>query len=168
MNKTIKTLAAATLLTTGMSAIAATQGTAGATSTGTAVVSVTIADIVQISDMNDFAFGTYSGTGDLNGTDDVCIYRNGTGNYTVTATGSGAANAFTMTDGTNTIAYSVTLDGAALTSGTAANQTGAHASSANCAGTPNKTLNVDVLAADLQAAPAGAYTGTLTLLVAPN
>lgn len=170
MKKTnlIKTLAAAGILMTSAGAMAATQGTAGATSTGTAVVSVTIADIVQISDMNDFAFGTYSGTGNLNGTDNVCIYRNGTGNYTVTATGSGAANAFTMTDGTNTIAYSVSLDGANLTTGTATNQTGAHATSANCGGTPNKALAVNVLAADLQAAPAGAYTGTLTLLVAPN
>lgn len=170
MKKTtlIKTLAATGILAVSSGAMAASDGTAGATSTGTAEVSVTIADIVQISDMNDFAFGNYSGTGNLSDTDDVCIYRNGTGDYTVTATGSGTGNAFTMTDSTDTIAYSVSLDGTALTAGTSVNQSGADASSADCGGTPNKTLAVSISEADLQAAQAGSYTGTLTLLVAPN
>ena len=55
-----------------------------------------------------------------------------------------------------------------LTSGTTlTNQTGANETSINCSGGSNSTLTVTFETADMQAVPAGNYTDTVTLEVAP-
>ena len=158
-------------------AMAASDGTLGATSTGTADISVTIPPLIQISNMADIAFGSYSGTGDLNGNQDVCIYTNlAAGTYVVTATGSGAANAFTVTDGSNTIAYNVYFNDTTGTTGEvqlstgsqSAQQSGANTSSATCGGGDAANYHIEMLETNLQTAPAASYTGTLTLVVEPN
>ena len=167
-------LAAAFVALSATAAYAATQGTLGATSTGTADISVTIAEQFRISSIQDYAFGTYSGTGNLTANDDVCVYNNGTGDYRITASGSGAASAFTVASGANTIAYQVFYNDVTGTTGavqlTAATQsgvqTGANTTINDCsAGGLSGNVEVRMLQAALQAAPAGAYTGTLTLLV---
>ena len=56
----------------------------------------------------------------------------------------------------------------AITSGTTlTNQTGANETSINCSGGSNSTLTVTFETADMQAVPAGNYTDTVTLEVAP-
>ena len=156
---------------------AATDGTLGTTSTGTSVITVTIPELILITGLADISFGTYGGTGDLNGNDDICIYTNkAAGTYGVTATGDGAASAFTITDGSNTIAYNVYFNDVSGTTGETqlitntanTSQTGANTSSQNCGGGANANFHVEMLEANLQAAPAGAYSGTLTLVVAPQ
>ena len=176
--KMMKSLLALGIVTLGASAAyAATQGTLGATSTGTADITVTISEQYRISSLQDYTFGTYAGTGDLTSNDDVCVYHNGDGLYTVTATGSGAANAFTVTNGSNTIAYGVAFNDqtgvvgqTALTTGNAsATQSGANVTSSDCSsGGLSANLEVELLEAALQAAPAGAYTGTVTVVVQTN
>lgn len=158
-------------------AFAATDGTLGATSTGTSDISLTVPELILISGMADVSFGTWSGSGDLDGNEDVCIYTNkAAGTYVVTATGDGAANAFTVTDGSNTIAYAVAYNDVSGTTGEAAlttnvqsaQQSGADTSSQSCGGSDNANFHVTVTEANLLAAPAGAYSGTLTLVVEPN
>ncbi|MDC0359040.1 hypothetical protein OAO01_09510, partial [Oligoflexia bacterium] len=145
--------------------------------TGTADISVTIPDLIRITGMADIALGTYSGVGDLNGNEDVCIYTNlAAGTYVVTATGDGAANAFTITDGSNTIAYNTYFNDQAgttgevqLTTGTqSAQQSGANTVSLTCGGGDTGNYHVEVLAANMSLVPSGAYSGTLTLVVEPN
>ena len=153
---------------------AATQGTTGATSTGDLDISLTILDEIRISGLQDITLGTFAGT-DLGGASPVCVYRSGTGNYNLTATGDGAGSAFELDDGgTNTVAYTVTYDDGSgptgLTSGiTLTGQTGGDPASDTCAGTgQNGQVVVNVLATDMAALPAAAYNGTLTLVVAPE
>jgi hypothetical protein len=133
---------------------------------------------VQISGLTDIAFGTVDPTAAASSAEDVCVWSNTSGKgYQVTATGSGAANAFTLTDGVNTLAYDVQWadtsgqsSGTSLATGTALGGQVSTAANPTCSSGPAATasLIVNMSAANLQAAVAGAYTGTLTLVVAPQ
>lgn len=151
---------------------AATQGTLGSTSTGDFDIIVALQDLVQISRLDDLNFGTYGGTGALNGAEQFCVYRNGTGAYQVTLTGSGAGSAFTIANGANTMAYTATYnDGTGavpVTSGTVITGRAGHATSTNCGAADNSTVNISIAESVLQANPTGTYQGTLTLLVGPE
>jgi hypothetical protein len=157
---------------------AATDGSAGATSTGTVGISATVPGRVQISGLSDIAFGTVDPAVAASSAEDVCVWSNTSGKgYTVTATGSGASNAFTLSDGTNSLVYGVEWAGSsgqstgtALVSGTALGGLSSSAANPTCSSGPAATasLIVKMTAADLQAAVASSYTGTLTLVVAPQ
>ena len=157
---------------------AATQGSFGSTSTGSVGISATVPGRVQLSGLTDMAFGTVNPASAASKAEDVCVWSNTSGRgYTVTATGSGASNAFTLTDGTNTIPYSVSWsDTAGQSSGTALSTASALSGLVSAAVNPtcssgpaaSASLIVDMTAASLQAASAGSYTGTLTLVVAPE
>lgn len=175
-------LAASTVLSSGV-AIAATQGTLGATSTGSADISVTKATVAQITGLSDMAIASYIlGDGNQALFTTACVYTSTVGgSYTVKATGSGAASAFTVANGPTTIPYTVvwnsggvgalgTTGAALITNVTSATLTNAATDSATCAGTtpgPTAQLNVNFLGTLLDAAPAGTYTGTVTLLITP-
>jgi len=154
---------------------AANQGTVGATSSGDLDISLTVLDEVRISNLADITLGTFVGA-DLSGTSPACVFRSGTGNYEITATGDGgaAADEFSLAGGTDTVDYTVTYDDGsgptAVTSGTAlGGQTGGDPASDTCAGTgDNGTIAVNVLATDMAGLAADVYTGTLTLTVAPE
>ncbi len=153
---------------------ATADGTAGASSTGTTDITITIPQLARISDMTAITFPDWDGTGGEVATDDICVWSN-TGAYNITATGDGTLNAFTITDGTDTIAYLVEWEdanagaasGTSLTSGTAlAGQlTSAVASACDVNGL-NSTLIITLPSAQLEAAGNGTYTGQLTLVVA--
>ncbi len=174
MNKLIKTFAAASLLTVSAGTMAATQGTSGATSTGTADITLTIANVIQITNMDDFTFN-YTGAGStLSVTDPICIYTNVTaGTFDVSATGSRTDDAtdtsFTIDNNgasTDTIAYTVNVNGTALVAGAAAVSVGgADTTSATCANTMSN-LTIAMSETDVQAVPAGTYDGTVSITVA--
>ena len=154
---------------------AATDGTVGATSTGTVVITAIVPNLVRITSLTDLNLGTWDGTNPMSGNDDACVWTT-TGGYNITATGSGAANAFTLASGANTLAYTVEWDdaagqtnGTALTSGTALTGQTSTATATTCAVSGlNTSVIVKIATAALGTAPAGTYTGTLTLVVAPE
>ncbi len=155
--------------------MAATQGSLDTTSTGDLLIELDIDDLVRVNNLNDIDLGTFTGAaGDLSGSDNFCIYRNGTGNYNITMTGSGTASAFTLTDGSNTLPYSVSFTNGsanAITSGNSlAAQAGAFTANDNCNSGVNDNVSVSVTVAnsDLSSVPAGSYSGTLTMVVAPE
>jgi hypothetical protein len=159
---------------TSATVMAATQGTLGPTSTGTVNLTLDIDPLIMISNLGDINLGTYSGAGNLTGNDAFCVYRNGAGNYNITMNGDGATNAYTLSDGgTNTLAYSVDFNNGgvnAMTTLTALTaQTGADTVDTDCStGGDNVSVDVTVSNAALAAAPAGTYTGVLTMIVAPE
>ena len=181
MNKQIARVAAPIIITAALmapyQAFAASQGSVGATSTGSVDIDLTVPQLARISALNDIALGTWTGTGGLSGSDSLCVWTT-TGAYNVTATGSGAGGAFTLDDGSGgTLAYAVEWAdtaaagaGSAMTAGAALNGQNAAATSTTCNGGANldATVLVDVIEADLAAASYGNYTGTLTLVVAPE
>ncbi|MGV6817014.1 MAG: hypothetical protein ACWA44_07050 [Thiotrichales bacterium] len=174
----ISTLAKTLVMTSAVFSVssalhAATQGELGATSTGIVNINVGIGDQVRISNLQDIS-GTFDGVNDIAGQSAACVYRNGTGNYSITATGSGANGAFEITDGVNSVPFAVSYnDGSgdqSFASGVQlAGMTGADIMSPTCANTgDNGTISVVVGAADLAAVPGSTYSGSVTLLVAPE
>lgn len=129
--------------------------------------------LVRISNMNDFNFGTWSGTGNLTASDNVCIYDSVNNNYRIRGSGSGTGGAFTLANGANTLPYSVTFQGTvggavALTANvqTAAIRA-ANTTSSTCAGGTNATISITITAANMLTVDAGTYTGVLTILLRP-
>lgn len=142
----------------------------------TVTMSVVIPATIRISDIADLALGTFNGVSDLVQSDSVCVYKNSGLLYGITASGNGAAGAFTLSDGTRTVPYSVTwqdnVGTVTLASGVQANARGnavTTSSTCNSGASNNATFTVRVLKADLlNAMQAGTYTGVLTLMVAPQ
>lgn len=157
------------------SAFAATDGTLGSTSQGDLDISLSIANLIQISNFSDLALGAYSGTGDLEGNDDLCVYRNNAGGqYTITATAS--EGSFKVVAGAEEIPYAAYFNDVTGTTGeiplaystATATQSGANTVSADCSsGGLRANVHVKVLEADLQAAEPGSYSGTLILTANP-
>ena len=164
------------MITTG-AVFAATQGTVGGISTGDITVSVTVTDEVRISSLDDLG-GTFTGV-DIVDTDQLCVYRNGSGNYNITATGTGGG-AFQIANGGTSIPFTLglnddTLGGpfTGLTSGvTLIGQNTSETAADDCGvgggGVDTAEVEVTILATDMLTLPAGAATGLLILTVGPE
>jgi hypothetical protein len=129
---------------------------------------------VKITEMTDISLGTYSGIGDLQNEDTICIYNLGNSAYRVRASGTGPGGAYQMTGpGGATLPFEVEFrSGAgsfvALTHNSFTGFTGADTSSNSCGGTPNATLRVIAREANLLSVVNGSYSGTLTILLETN
>ena len=159
---------------------AATDGSLGATSTGTVTINASVAPRVQISKLSDVTFNAVdAGTAQSNA-QNICVWSNTSGRkYNITATGNGASNAFTLASGGRapaayTVEYANTANAtttAAPTAGTVLAGQSTAATSPTCAtgAATSATLVVKMSTAVLQTMQAGAaYTGVLTLVVAPE
>jgi hypothetical protein len=156
---------------------AATDGALGATSSGDSNVTLTIPKLVRISSITNFDFGNYDGASDpasLNS--DTCVWTNDTaGEYTVNATGDGASNAYTVSNGSETLSYTVYWNDQVGTSGSVqlstgistATQTGADTSSQTCSGGGTSNLEVRFAKSDILSKEAGTYSGVISLTVSP-
>jgi hypothetical protein len=134
---------------------------------------------VRIRQFNDFVFGTLgSAPVDTSLADSICIYSTAVGGrYTVTARGSGNNGAFTLASGSSTLPYEVQWasaanqsSGSALSPNVAFATTTTNQTNANCNQPASLTASLIVMlrASAEQSVQAGSYSGTLTLLVAPN
>ena len=158
---------------------AATQGTLGATSTGSVVITASVPNRARITGLSDVAFLNQDPDTAASNAQNVCVWSNtATKGYTVTATGSGAANAFTLANGALTVPYAVQWNaasgqtsGTALSTGTASAGLVSTATHQRCdtGVATTSSLVVGIGTADLGSMQAAAtYTGTLTLLVTPQ
>lgn len=168
----------AALLANG-TALAASQGSLGTTSTGSIQIGASVPNRVQISGLSDVSFANQDPATAAANAQNVCVWSNtSTRGYNVTASGSGASSAFTLASGAATVPYSVEWSGSsgqssgsALTSGTALTGLTSTAASATCASgaSSSASLIVRISSANLQTMQAATtYTGTLTLVVAPE
>ncbi len=130
-----------------------------------------------INNLSDMTFTSLNPVAALSSKENVCVFSNSLlgGTYSITATGSGAANAFTVSNGTFTVAYTVNWantanasSGTLLTAGVPLGGLTTGLLSSLCTlGITNSTLFVSFSSTNLQNARAGSYTGTLTLLITP-
>jgi hypothetical protein len=178
MKTLIKMAMVAAGLVIGSSAMAA-DGSLGATSTGTLDVQLVVPSLVSISGITGIDLGTYSGTGDQTGNDDLCIFRNGAVNYSVKATTNKSAFVLSSGDGgtpAENIAFTAywndvsgTTGRAELTYNTAlTTQTGANTTAVNCGGTMNANFSVVVPEANIQTMVPATYQAEVTLVIAPE
>ena len=156
------------------------QGTLGATSQGSVQITATVPSRVQITGLTDLSFGTLDPTTAASSTENVCVWSNtSTKGYNIKATcdGGGTGNTFKLASGSNTMDYTVEWAGTsgagtgqALTTNVAKTGFTSNATTPNCSSSTSATLFVKFSTAQMQAAVASAtaYTGALTLLVAPE
>lgn len=181
MTGTIKKgMAAFLLLGSVEAAHASTQGSFGATSTGSVNINASVPARVRISGLTDVDLTNSDPSVDASVAQNVCVWSNtATSGYRVTATGSGAANAFTLANGAlPVVPYSVEwagtsgqTTGTTLTTGSPLTGLTSSATTSNCSAGPasSASLIVKIGSSDLQAMPATTnFTGTLTLVVAPE
>jgi len=158
---------------------AATQGTLGATSTGTTTITASVPNRARIMGLADVTFTSQDPNTAASSAQNVCVWSNtATKGYTITATGNGTANAFTLANGALTVPYSVQWNaasgqttGTALTTGTASAGLVSTATQQTCASGPTTTssLVVGITTANLGSMQAATtYTGILTLVVTPQ
>ena len=159
--------------------LAASQGTLGPTSSGSVSISASVPNRARISGLSDVTFLNQDPAIAASGAQNVCVWSNtATKAYTITASGNGTANAFTLTNGSSTVPYSVSwassinqTSGTALTSGTASASLISTATNQTCAAGPaaSASLIVGISSTDLGTMSAGSnYLGTLTLLITPQ
>ena len=177
------------ILATGLAAMAAyqvsaaTDGDLAATSTGSIDINFTLGIAGVIVDLRDFAFGTWSGSGELRDNDDLCIGTTGTSQYIIRADGDGAGNSFTLSNGSANLPYRVfwnddigTAGNFELTAGVQVenltNPPNAFQSIGGgayiCTGDRDANVEIVIDEAALQAAEAGSYSGVLTLTMIPQ
>lgn len=134
---------------------------------------------VRITNLTDVNFGTINNlASDAINSQSVCVWANGSGSdYSITATGSGAGGAFSLGNGTWQMPYQVRWNsqpgqsnGTLLSAGTPLNNQITTAQNQTCANGPPTTASLIVVlpSASLSSATAGSYSGTLTLIVAPQ
>lgn len=135
---------------------------------------------VRITGLTDVAFGSITNLSvDSVRSQSICVYAKArpTDQYSVTASGSGPAGAFTLSSGSANLGYEVQWTASPnQSSGTqlSPNQplAGQQSSASNddcSSGAPTTASLIVILrSAALMAASSGTYSGTLTLLVAPN
>jgi hypothetical protein len=173
-------LAALLAVATAGLANAASQGSLGATSTGSITITASVPNRAQITALTDVTFTNADPNGAASNAQNVCVWSNtATKGYSITATGSGASNAFTLASGAlPVVPYSVQWNqssgqssGTTLTAGSALTGRISTATKPTCNTGPATTasLIVTIAATDLQDMVAAAsYTGTLTLLITPE
>ena len=160
-------------------AFAATQGSLGATSTGSISIGASVPNRVQLSGLSDVSFTNQDPATAAINAQNVCVWSNtSTKGYNVAASGSGAAGAFTLANGALTVPYTVEWaqtsgqsSGTGLAVSSALTGQQSTATNALCASGPSSTasLIIKMSTASLQSMQAATtYTGTLTLVVAPE
>ena len=161
-------------------ALASTDGSFGATSTGSVIINASVAGRVRISGLTDVTFTGVDPSVAAIDAQDVCVRSNtSTRGYSVTATGSGASSAFTLSSGAlpdvpYTVEWAPTSGqstGTALTAGTALTGQTSTAINSDCSAGPSSSASLVVALGSptLQSMTAGVtYNGTLTLVVAPE
>lgn len=133
----------------------------------------------RITGLSDVAFGTLANlSSDSVQSQNVCVFSNSSTNgYYVQATGSGSGGAFTLASGSNLLAYDVEWSpssgqssGNLLSPNVALTGQVSSATQPSCNSGPASSASLIILlrAAKLSSATAGTYSGTLTLLVAPE
>lgn len=137
------------------------------------------AQLVRLTKLSNASFGTISSfVSDSQKSQNVCAYSSTLGGgYDITATGSGSGGAFTLSGSSATLAYEVQwsstsgqTSGTSFSPGIALTGQTSGALSSNCNVGPATTASLIILirASAASSATAASYSGTLTLLVAPE
>ncbi len=161
-------------------AFGATDGSFGATSTGSINITASVPGRVRISGLKDVTFSDVDPSTAASNAQSVCVWSNtSTRGYSITATGSGAGSAFTLSSSSlpvvpYTVQWAPTsgqTSGTSLSAGSALTGQTSTATNSDCSAGPLATasLVVSMGSSTLQSMTSGVtYNGSLTLLVAPE
>jgi hypothetical protein len=155
-------------------ALAATDGVLGLTSTGDTIVSITKGEQALITGMADIALAPWTtGQPAPAGATTACVYTT-TGQYQVTTSSLYTTGSdYRLSDGIgNFVVYTVDWnDGVGaqpMTGSTAMLGRQGDAVSQNCGGVNPATVSVGIGVGAINGAPVGMYADTLTMVIAPE
>lgn len=163
------------LAVTCFGAVPQASAQAAETSSADAEISLSLSGRVWLTRLSDIDLGTYGGTGSLTGRTRMCVYRNDTGIYNLTATSANAADgSFRAAADGEFLPYQVafrdhvgnTFDD--IRSGQRLTGLQGLNFALLCLLVRNAQLEVNFDEADLQAASPGRYLDVITLLVEPG
>jgi len=173
-------IAASFLMLVSGFALAASDGELGLTSEGEVEITLDIGDRVQISDLDDIVL-TWDGvtdTGNIEATEEVCVYSSATSGYQITISGIQSSGFALNAGGPTMITYNVHWEDdpinddntgfRAVTKGSPLRNNIGDAEFYTCGGGTNARLRIQVARSGLPATTAGNYADTLTLNVAPE
>lgn len=151
---------------------AASQGQlaegSSASSSGSLQVGLVVPELVRLGNVDDLVLNWDAGANRFVASDGLCVYRNISGNYSVTASSDNGAGSFRMTgDGGSSLPYDVQWNGQSLAAGQRSPmQADADRTSLDCGGGSNIVLGVSASTDQVgQASRTGLHTDTLTLQV---
>jgi hypothetical protein len=151
-------------------AAASSQGSMGASSTGSVTITASVSARAQISGLGDMAFAG-PGAATPARAHDLCVWSNALSQpYTLVATGSGPSGSFELSNGQASIGYTVEWSGEpSLGRSTTATLQAAASESECLAGRGSIGLVIALEPARLPSAGSPApYTGVLRLTVSPQ
>lgn len=134
---------------------------------------VDIPELVEINGLDDINLGLWDGTNDLQSTDLFCVFRNGSGNFSATVTGSHDSGSQFFLSGPVNIPYNIELRQGAGAYSTLVPSTSLPSSSSgfsgggtqDCGGLDNTEIRITVAALDLANGSVGALTDVVTVLI---
>lgn len=131
--------------------------------------SVTIPELVQITNLDDIDLGVFNGVSDAIGSDQLCVFRNGAADYALRASGGvNATDPFVLSNGSATLSYQVSFreGSGAFTQRTPGQLlTGLSGSAVqDCGGGTNAEVQVRVNQSEMMTNAPGTYTGVLYIV----
>lgn len=147
---------------------AAGNGSLGESSEANTDIELVVPKLVQVSVGGDISL-PYTTAGGTSNSAGLCIYSKETANVDVTITTDNGS--FVLSDGTDTVPYSVALSNTGgsiggFTYNSALGVTDANTTAASCGGEFPHSLDVSVTQNDLDSAPASTYADTIYVTVA--
>jgi hypothetical protein len=139
--------------------------------------SVTLPELIQITNLDDVNLGTWSGSGDMQITEDFCVFRNGQGGFSITTNGSNDAGGnFNLRSTANlpyTIEYSQGGAFLAASPGTAvpfasSGFTGDSVRDCAVSGGTNTSIRFTVSESELNSKTSGTFSDTIDIFVIPD
>lgn len=162
------------ILSASSMSLVAADGSLGSTSNADSLITINVVDAVKISSLDAITFADYGGadTGATSASDNFCVYVNGGGTYTLTASTSSDSYTLTGAGTADTISYTVAFNGtnSASTTSVAVNVASAEftgSESLDCGAADNANVNIMISNAELLTALTDTYTQTLTVTVTP-
>lgn len=136
-------------------------------------------DKVRISGLSDVSFGTITNfAADSQRSQSICVYaKSAVNNYRVTASGTGSGGTFALSSGSDALPYDVQwsdtsgqTSGAQLSANVPLTGQTSTATRDDCSKGPATTASLIVIvrSAAITSALAGSYTGSLTIVIAPE
>lgn len=138
---------------------------------------VNLPELIQITGLQDFVLGAWSGVGSVQSAKDFCVFRNGYGGFSLTASGSNDSGGnFRVNDGASSyIPYTVEFsDGGSWFTASPSTQLSSSTtgftgdSTRDCGGGTSHSMRVTMQQSDLASAATGNYSDTITLIVQPE
>ena len=170
----VAALALIVVLGSPVEGLAATDGSFGLVSQATTEVSIIRGETAQASGLEDIVLAPWTeGDPAPVGTATACIFSS-TGNYQISASSSnGAGTRFRLTSGTSFMNYVVRWnDGVSgltrLSNGLPLGGLAGDSVSTDCGGADPATIQVRIPPGQIQAAPIGNYSDTLTVIITPQ